>query len=227
MSNIRVGAIDSVNGNNALAIAADGSVTRGGNAMSTGMVKLAQAEWTTDTDGVNFDVIDTTKYINYKMYWWVTHESTAGESTTASWYQTGMCFRNASGNLDSSGAYDNNTRWVPSGTQTPTWNSTQSGAQSRIWMCGNGNTYDSQGEVLISIPPHSEFRACVRGSSQLMGAPRSGGPAGVNYCEDFSSVMIAGSTDPTQLTGFRFCSFRGTTGNYSKRGYASVYGIEK
>ena len=68
MSNIRVGAIDSVNGNNALAIAADGSVTRGGNAMSTGMVKLAQAEWTTDTDGVNFDVFDSTKYINYKIY---------------------------------------------------------------------------------------------------------------------------------------------------------------
>jgi hypothetical protein len=39
--------------------------------------------------------------------------------------------------------------------------------------------------------------------------------------------MIAGSTDPTQLTGFRFCSFRGTTGNYSKRGHISVYGIEK
>ena len=67
MSNLRVGAIDSVNGNNALAIAADGSVTRGSYAMSTGMVKLAQAEWTADTDGVNFDVFDSTKYINYKI----------------------------------------------------------------------------------------------------------------------------------------------------------------
>lgn len=225
MSNIRVGAIDSVNGNNALAIAADGSVTRGGNAMSTGMVKLAQAEWTTDTDGVNFDVIDTTKYINYKMYWWVSHDSTLGNATTTAWYQTGLCFRNASGNIDGSGVYDNNTRWVSSGGPTPTWNSTQAGAQSRIWLAGNGEAYDSQGEVLISIPPTSAFRACVRGVSQLIGAPRNSSAAGVNYCEDFSSVLMA--TDPTSLTGFRFCSFRGTTGNYSKAGYASVYGIEK
>ena len=225
MSNIRVGAIDSVNGNNALAIAADGSMTHGGNAMSTGMVKLAQAEWTTDTDGVNFDVIDTTKYINYKMYWWVSQESTLGNATTTAWYQTGLCFRNASGNIDGSGVYDNNTRWVSSGTTDPTVNSAQAGAQSRIWMTGNGNTYDSQGEVLISIPPNSSFRACVRGDSQLIGAPRTSSAVGVNYCEEFSSVLMA--TDPTQLIGFRFCSFRGTTGNYSKRGYASVYGIEK
>jgi hypothetical protein len=95
-------------------------------------------------------------------------------------------------------------------------------------MCGNGNPYDSQGEVLISIPPNSSFRACVRGVSQLIGAPRYSNSVSANYCEEFSSVMIAGSnTDPTLLTGFRFCSFRGTTGNYSKRGYATVYGIER
>ena len=229
MSNLRVGAIDSVNGNNALAIAADGSMTHGGNAMSTGMVKLAQAEWTTDTDGVNFDVFDITKYINYKMYWWVCHESTAGESTTASWYQTGMCFRDSNGNLDGSGAYDNNCSWVPSGSTDPdTNNAIGAGAKNRIWMCGNGNSYDSHGEVLISIPPNSSFRAAVRGVSQLIGAPRVSSGAGVNYIEEFSSVLIAGSnTDPTLLTGFRFCSFRGTTGNYSKRGYATVYGIER
>lgn len=229
MSNLRVGAIDSVNGNNALAIAANGALTAGtGYGVSTGMVKLADAEWTTDTDGVNFDVFDTTKYINYKFYWWVCHESTAGEASTSSWYQTGMCFRNASGNLDSSGAYDNNTRWINSAQTDPNWNTgAQSGAQSRIWMCGNGNTYDSQGEALISIPPNSNFRAVVRGNSQLIGTPRVSTSPGTNYCEDFSSVMIAGSTDPTQLTGFRFCSFRATTGGYSKRGYISVYGIEK
>ena len=227
MSNLRVGAIDSVNGNNALSIAADGSMTHSGNAMSTGMVKLAQAEWTTDTDGVNFDVFDSTKYINYKIYWWVCHDSTAGESTTSSWYQTGMCFRNASGNLDSSNAYDNNTSWVSSGGTDPdTNNSIGAGLQNRIWMCGNGESYDSQGEALISIPPHSDFRACVVGQSQLIGSPRVGGN-GTNYLEEFASVMIAGSTDPTQLTGFRFCSFRATTGGYSKRGYISVYGIEK
>ena len=228
MSNLRVGAIDSVNGNNALAIAADGSMTHGGNAMSTGMVKLAQAEWSTDTDGVNFDVFDTTKYINYKMYWWVSHESVAGDATTTSWYQTGMCFRDSNGNLDGSGAYDNNTSWVATGSTDPTTNGSQSGVQNRIWLCGNGNPYDSQGEVLISIPPNSSFRASVRGVSQLVGAPRYSSSAGANYCEEFSSVLIAGSnTDPTLLTGFRFCSFRGTTGNYSQRGYASVYGIEK
>lgn len=227
MSTIRVGSIDSVNGNNALAIAADGSVTRGSYAMSTGMVKLADAEWSTDTDGVNFDVFDSTKYINYKIYWWVCHDSTAGDSTTTSWFQTGMCFRNASGNLDSSNAYDNNCSWVSSGSTDPdTNNSIGAGEKNRIWMCGNGYAYDSQGEALISIPPHSDFRACVVGQSQLIGAPRVGG-ASTNYLEEFASVMIAGSTDPTQLTGFRFCSFRGTTGNYSKRGYISVYGIER
>ena len=229
MSNLRVGAIDSVNGNNALSIAADGSMTHSGNAISTCMVKLAEAEWSTNTDGVNFDVINTSKYINYKMYWWVSHESVEGESTTSSWYQTGMCFRDSNGNLDGSGAYDNNTSWVPSGSTDPTTNASQAGAQNRIWLCGNGNQYDSQGEVLISIPPNSSFRACVRGVSQLVGTPRySGAGVGANYCEEFSSVLVAGSnTDPTLLTGFRFCSFRGTTGNYSQRGYASVYGIER
>lgn len=224
MSNLRVGAIDSVNGNNALSIAADGSMTHGGYAMSTGMVKLAEAEWSTNTDGVNFDVINTSKYINYKMYWWVSHES-VGTATT--WYQTGMCFRDSNGNLDGSGAYDNNTKWINSNQTEISLNSSQAGAQNRIWMCGNGESYDSQGEVLISIPPTSSFRACVRGVSQLIGSPRVGGAA-TNYCEEFSSVLVAGSnTDPTQLTGFRFCSFRGTTGNYSQRGYATVYGIER
>ena len=227
MSNLRVGAIDSVNGNNALSIAADGSMTHGGYAMSTGTVKLADAEWSTDTDGVNFDVINTSKYIHYKMYWWVCHESVAGDSTTTAWYQTGMCFRDSNGNLDGSGAYDNSTRWANSGDTTYTINSSQAGAQNRIWLAGNGQSYDSHGEVLISVPPNSNFRACVRGISQLVGSPRTGGVA-TNYCEDFSSVLLAGSnTDPTLLTGFRFCSFRGTTGNYSKRGYVSVYGIEK
>ena len=227
MSNLRVGAIDSVNGNNALSIAADGSMTHGGYAMSTGMVKLADAEWSTDTDGVNFDVINTSKYIHYKMYWWVCGDSVAGNSNTTAWYQTGMCFRDANGNLDGSGAYDNNTRWANSGDAAYTINSSQAGAQNRIWLAGNGQGYDSHGEVLISVPPNSNFRACVRGISQLVGSPRTGGAA-TNYCEEFSSVLFAGSnTDPTLLTGFRFCSYRGTTGNYSKRGYVSVYGIER
>ena len=228
MSKLRVKEIAHSNGTVAATIATSGALTLGtGYGVSTGMVKLADAEWTTDTDGVNFDVFDTTKYINYKMYWWVSHDSTLGNATTTAWYQTGLCFRNASGNIDGSGVYDNNTRWVSSGGPTPTWNSTQAGAQSRIWLAGNGEAYDSQGEVLISIPPSSSFRACVRGISQLVGAPRNSSGAGSNYIEEFASVMVAGSTDPTQLTGFRFCSFRGTTGNYSQRGYATVYGIER
>lgn len=228
MSKLRVKEIAHSNGTVAATVGATGILTAStGYGVSTGMVKLAGAEWTTDTDGVNFDVFDTTKYINYKMYWWVSHDSTAGDATTTSWYQTGMCFRNSSGNLDGSSVYDNNTSWVASGSTDPTTNSSQSGAQNRIWMAGNGQTYESQGEVLISIPPSSSFRACVRGMSQLIGAPRQSSAAGNNYIEEFASVMVGGSTDPTQLTGFRFCSFRGTTGNYSQRGYATVYGIER
>lgn len=229
MSKLRVKEIAHSNGTVAATVGATGILTAStGYGVSTGMVKLADAEWTTDTDGVNFDVFDTTKYINYKMYWWVSHESEAGDATTTSWYQTGMCFRDSNGNLDGSGVYDNNTSWVPSNSTDPTTNSSQSGAQNRIWLCGNGNAFDSQGEVLISIPPNSSFRACVRGVSQLVGAPRNSSSAGSNYCEEFSSVLFTGSnTNPSLLTGFRFCSFRGTTGNYSQRGYVSVYGIER
>ncbi|MAD24680.1 MAG: hypothetical protein CMO44_10970 [Verrucomicrobiales bacterium] len=230
MSKLRVKEIAHSNGTVAATVEATGVLTAStGYGVSTGMVKLADAEWTSDTDGVNFDVFDNTKYINYKIFWWVCHESVAGEATTTSWYQTGMCFRDSNGNLDGAGVYDNNTSWVPSGSTDPTTNSSQSGAQNRIWMAGNGNQYDSQGEALISIPPDPSFRACVRGISQLVGVPRySASGVNASYCEEFSSVLITGSnTNPAQLTGFRFCSFRGTTGNYSKRGYISVYGIEK
>ena len=227
MSNLRVGAIDSVNGNNALAIAADGSMTHGGYAMSTGMVKLADAEWSTDTDGVNFDVIDTSKYIHYKFYWWICHVD-AG-NTSNHWFQTGMCFRASGTNLDASGTYDNCTSWVSSGTTSgPDWNNgSYAAAQARIWMAGNGQTYDSQGECFISIPPVSDFRAAVRGTSQLIGTPRQG-TTGTNYLESFSSVVIGGTnTDPSAITGFRVCAFPATTGRYSKRGYITVYGIER
>ena len=224
MSNLRVGAIDSVNGNNAMSVAADGTMTlpSAGGTISGGMVRLGSVEWTTDTSYHDFNVIDSTKYMNYFLYWYISHGNTAASGNQ--WTETGLRFINSSGQIGGSD-YDNNCMWVNSATTTETVNSgSYAGSKSMIWMAGNGVTYDSQGFAQITVPNSSSLRACVRGNSQLIGAPRESTSHGANYKEDFASVHL--SQDPTAITGVRIMSWQGV-GYTSRFGSVQIYGLEK
>ena len=224
MSNLRVGAIDSVNGNNALTVAADGTMAlpSAGGTIGGGMVRLGSVEWTTDTGYHDFNVIDSTKYMNYFLYWYISHRNTAGSGNQ--WTETGLRFINGSGPIGGSG-YDNNCMWVNSGATTESVNSASyAGAKSMVWMAGNGVTYDSQGFAQITVPNSSSLRACVRGNSQLIGAPRQSTSAGANYKEDFASVHM--SQDPTAITGVRIMSWQ-SENHTSQFGSVQIYGLEK
>lgn len=217
-SELRADVLKTVDGNTAPSVTPVGGVagTVGG-----GMIRLGSVEWTTDTAFHDFDVIDSTKYINYFLYWYISHQNTANSGDQ--WSVTALRFKNGSGDISS--GYDNNCTWTPSGQTTETINSgSYAGAQSQMWMAGNGSTYDSQGFAQITIPNSSSFRACIRGNSQLIGTPRQSTAVGNNYREDFASVHL--SQDPTAITGVRITSWSGS-GYTSQFGSVQIYGLEK
>ena len=217
-SELRADVLKTVDGNNAPSVTPNGGVagTVGG-----GMVRLGSVEWTTDTWYHDFDIIDSTKYMNYFLYWYISHQNTANSGNQ--WTETALRFKNSSGEISS--GYDNNCMWVASSSTSENINHTSyAGAKNQIWMAGNGTTYDSQGFVQITIPNSSSLRAGVRGNSQLIGTPRTSTGAGANYKEDFASVHL--TQDPTAITGVRIMSWQGN-GYNSQFGSVQIYGLEK
>ena len=224
MSKLRVKEIAHSNGTVAATIDTAGQMTPSagvGGTIGGGMVRLGSVEWTTDTWYHDFDVIDSTKYMNYFLYWYISHQNTANSGNQ--WYVTSLRFKNSSGDISS--GYDNNCMWVNSGGTTESVNNTAyAGAKNQMWMAGNGSTYDSQGFAQITVPNLSSLRACVRGNSQLIGTPRESTSAGANYKEDFASVHL--SQDPTAITGVRIQAWSGS-GYNSQFGSVQIYGLEK
>ena len=224
MSKLRVKEIAHSNGTVAATIDTAGKVTPDGGVAGSiggGMIRLGSVEWATDTWYHDFDVIDSTKYMNYFLYWYISHQNTANSGNQ--WQVTALRFKNSSGEISS--GYDNNCMWVNSGQTSETINSTTyAGAKNQIWMAGNGSTYDSQGFAQITVPNLSSLRGCVRGNSQLIGTPRNSASAGSNYKEDFASVHL--SQDPTAITGIRIMSWYGS-GYNSQFGSVQIYGLEK
>lgn len=187
--------------------------------LTGGMVRLGGVEWTTDTGYYDFNVVDVTKYINYKLYWYVSHQNTGNSGSQ--WTETALVFLVGGSEVTQ---YDNNVLWISSSNTSESINSTTyAGSKSQIWMAGNGANYDSHGECLISVPNNSNLRASVRGISQLIGSPRQGS-TNVNYREDFSSVAY--NQNPTLITGVRIRGWGGT-GYTSQYGSVQLYGIEK
>jgi len=207
------------NGNNVLTFTNEGASTPSGK-LSSGLVRLASTEWTTNTGFFDFNVVDTTKYLNYILYWFISHQNST--NTGNQWSVTSLVFL-ASGSEVAQ--YDNNTMWVASNATSELVNAEAlyRGNQTQMWMAGNGAAYDSQGECLITIPNNANFRACIRGKSQLIGSPRQGGVSN-NFREDFSSVAY--NQNPTQITGIRIRGWSGT-GYTSQYGSVQLYGIEK
>ena len=224
MSKLRVKEIAHSNGTVAATIDTAGQMTPSagvGGTISGGMVRLGSVEWNTDTPFYDFDVIDSTKYINYFLYWYISHQNTANSGQQ--WSVTALRFKNSSGDISS--GYDNNCMWVNSGqTSESINNASYAGAQSQMWMAGNGSTYDSQGFVQITIPNNANFRACIRGNSQLIGNPRQSTSVANSYKEDFAGVHL--TQDPTAITGVRITSWSGT-GYTSQFGSVQIYGLEK
>lgn len=209
MSRINVDQVYSRSGSNA---------SGPGGSLTGGMVRLGSAEWTADTGYYDFNVVNTSLYVNYKLFWYISHQNTANSGNQ--WAETALVFLVGGSEVTQ---YDNNTYWISSNNTTSTNSTTYAGAKSQIWMAGNGSQYDSHGECLISIPNNSNFRAGVRGNSQLIGAPRAGTTT-INYLEWFSSVAY--NQDPTLITGIRIRAWTGT-GNTSQYGSVQLYGIEK
>jgi hypothetical protein len=167
-------------------------------------------------------VIDSSKYQTYKLYWWVSHGDTAAAASTA-WEIAGLTFLTAANTEVTS--YDNAISWKSTGAGgTPTHNdATYAGAQSCIWLAGNGVSYDSTGEGIINVPNNSAFRAGIRGNSMLIGTPRVSTNAGSNYLETYAGVAL--TQDPTAITGVRFRSWKSATGRASKQGTVHLYGL--
>ena len=221
---LKVNQIQNTAGTTALGIDTAGNVT--GNAglagpATTGQVLLASEQRTSDRTLGDMMVIDSSKYQTYKLYWWISHGDAAA-STTA-WNTTGLTFLTAANTEVTS--YDNAMSWKGTGAAgTPTHNSaTYAGAQSCIWMAGNGQSYDSSGEGIIAVPNNSAYRACVRGNSLLLGTPRISTSSGANYLEEYFGVAL--TQDPTAITGVRLRSWQSATGRASKQGTVHLYGL--
>lgn len=225
MSKLRVKEIAHSNGTVAATIDTSGNIT--GNvglagAPTTGMVLLASEQWTSDTETVDMMVIDSSKYQTYKLYWWISHTDEAGNTAISnSWYQTSCTFLTAADTEVTS--YDGMGSWWNSGASSETYNSSYFGAQSAIWMAGNGGGYDSTGDGIVFVPNSSSFRAGVRGTSMLIGTPRQSTNAGGSYLETFAGVALA--QDPTAITGLRLRSWQGSSGRASKHGTVHLYGL--
>ena len=186
--------------------------------LDAGWKKLGSSNWTSDTGYVDFDVVDSAKYRQYKVVWWISHQNSSNSGNQ--WYITSAVFLTSDGEVS---AYDNNATWRNSNDTSETVNSsTYAGDKTQMWLAGNGITYDSHGEALFTVPNSSSFRAAIRGSSQLIGAPRQG-TTGVNYLEEFASVAY--NQDPTAITGIRIRSWEGT-GYTSQAGNVTVFGME-
>jgi len=215
---------DPTNGNTAMTIDAAGNVT--GNAglagpATTGQVLLASEQWTADRTLVDMMVIDSSKYQTYKLYWWISHGDAAASATA--WETTGLTFLTAANTEVTS--YDNMMRWGNSThNSVSTFNTaTYAGAQSCMWLAGNGFNYDSTGEGIITVPNNSAFRAGIRGNSLLIGTPRASTSAGVNFLEDYCGIAL--TQDPTAITGVRLRSWQSATGRASRQGTVHLYGL--
>ena len=186
--------------------------------LDSGWKKLGSSNWTSDTGYVDFSVVDPTKYRQYKVVWWISHQNTANSGNQ--WTETAAVFLTSGGEVTE---YDNNVTWRNSANTTESINSTSyAGSQSAMWLAGNGSTYDSHGEALFTVPNNANFRAAMRGNSQLIGAPRQGTTA-VNYLEEMASVAY--NQDPTAITGIRIRGWSGT-GYTSQAGNITIFGME-
>ena len=223
MSTLKVGTIQSTTANTAMTIAADGKVT-GPNGLaggiSSGFVKLGSQNWTTDTAAVDFDIVDRSKYINYMLYWYISHRNTA--SSGNQWTETAFQFRTSGGAYTTSD-YDNNVQWIPSSsTSGPDYNnSTYAGIKGLGWLAGNGTNYDSHGQAIISVPDHPEAKVSIRSKATLLYRPGTGTNM---YMEESSSSCR--TLNPQTVTGFRIRSWQGDT-HTSRYGSIQIYGLEK
>ena len=214
MSTLKVGTIQSTTSNTAMSIANDGKVA------GLGFVKLATQNWTTDTGAVDFDVVDRSKYINYMLYWYISHRNTA--SSGNQWNETAFKFRTSGGEY-SSADYNNIIQWMPSNTTSgPDYNnSTYAGIQTRAWLAGNGTDYDSHGQAVISVPDHPDGIASIRSKATLL--YRLGSGQNMYLEESSSSCRVL---DPQTITGFRVVGWPSAT-HTSRYGSIQIYGLEK
>ena len=186
--------------------------------LDAGWKKLGSANWTSDTGYVDFDVVDSTKYRQYKVVWWISHRNSSNSGNQ--WEVTSAVFLTSGGEVTE---YDNNATWRNSSNNSETVNNIDwAGDKTQMWLAGNGTTYDSHGEALFTVPNGSSFRAAMRGNSQLIGAPRTGTTA-INYLEEIASVAY--NQDPTAITGIRIRGWNGT-GYTSQAGNVTVFGME-
>jgi hypothetical protein len=189
-----------------------------------GWKKLASYNWNTNTNYIDFDGVDLSKYINYKVYWYISHGIDQSTANNSYWYHTLLRFKTSSGLIESA-IYNNNTEWRESSAYT--YNAAnQAENQTCAWLAGNGSQYDSQGEVLIGIPNYQYGKVSVRGSSQLI--DRSSNTS--NYIESFTTALHTLGLG-TSITGFRIYgggnSLASTTYNFpSQYGSVQIMGLE-
>lgn len=193
-----------------------------------GWKKLASYNWNTNTNYIDFDGVDLTKYIHYKVFWYISHGDEANSANTSDnvWFITALRFKTTSGLLEANN-YDNNTLWTTDTGGQYNADTDKANIQEFAWLAGNGGDYDSQGEAIISMPNYSGGFPCIRGNSHLMYRPTTES----NYRESFSSVYTIGGSSQS-VTGFRIYGTGGSnvaSTNYthsSKYGSVQIMGLE-
>lgn len=178
---------------------------------SSALELVSKVEWTTNTSSVTF-THDPSRYEQYLLTWWVDHNP--------SWEETRLRFNNSSGVISASSYYTTSS-WQPSGTTTSTAvysNGRGGNTATSIWLAGNGQDFDSQGMVLVSIPNTSVNYAAVRSQATLIRRV-SGDPN--TYLEQSSGSYMGAFANT--ITGFTIFGISGA----SRRGVVSVQGIKK
>jgi hypothetical protein len=176
---------------------------------TVGMELVGRSAWTTSTSSVSF-THDPTKYEQYLLYYWVTHDP--------SWGTTVFRFRNSGGDITSS-HYASTANFQPT-TENASYNTNSSpyGGTSKtfIWLAGNGAVFDAHGSVLVSIPNTGINYPSIRGTSTLIFRTSD-----TTYQEESGGTYY--NAYGNTITGFTLLG----TGGGSSRGLVTVYGIRK
>lgn len=190
------------------------SITGTGNIQGASMQLVQKVSWTTNTASVSL-TFDNTKYDTYFLFYWIDHNP--------NWYITAARFRNSSGDLSSSYAF--NTEWLStssaSGTNTASFNAatgweTGGSGKTACWLSGNGTGYDSHGFCQISCPNDSTAYPWIRANSTLI----------YRDSTDTYNEKGGGShygTAANTITGITLYG----TGGVSRRGSVSLIGIKR
>jgi len=189
----------------------------------------------TNTNYVDFDVIDITKYYNYKVMYYISMGASGAGTTNDSshWYHTSLRFKTGS-TVIQTGSYFCNTGWRNASSYSYNDSSYSGGNVNKIWMTGNGSRYDAQGDFILSVNPFPNSRVNARGTTMLI--PRFSSTTEY-YVEEFSGTLQYTTADGTTntVTGFRIFGAGGTYNSTSSTtyvypsGYGSIqcFGLRK